>query len=131
MVGLGDSKELHAAQILGFGLRLVLGFLCWHGSEARTHPGGAADAFGSMRNINDDETMVFVCFHRVRPAIRMSLMLGLVHFFKRSVPIHSNIRARTHTRIHHTTHDIPIYQVQPLSFPMPYDWQYPFFVMKC
>lgn len=74
MVGLGDSKELHAAQILGFGLWLVLGFLCWHGSEARTHLGGAADAFGSMRNINDDETMVFVCFHRVRPAIRMSLI---------------------------------------------------------
>ena len=48
VVGLGDSKELHAAQILGFGLRLVLGFLCWHGSEAQTHPGGAADAFGSM-----------------------------------------------------------------------------------
>lgn len=58
--------------------------------------------FGSMRNIKDDETMVFVCFHNVRPAIRMSLMLGLDHFFKRSVPIHTNIRARTHTRARHT-----------------------------
>ena len=77
-----------------------------------------ADAFGSMRNMNDDETMVFVCFHRVRPAIRMSMMLGLVHFFKRSVPIHTNIHSRTHTRTRHT-HDIPIYQVQPLHFEGP------------
>ena len=49
---------------------------------------------------------------------RLSLMLGLVHFFKRSVPIHINIHARTHTRTRHT-HDIPIYQVQPLHFERP------------
>ena len=31
--GIGDPEELHATEVLGLGLRLVLGFLCGHGEH--------------------------------------------------------------------------------------------------